>query len=84
MIEPEEVPDEVKQAALVLHDWMKTRSDWYPLFTLLGDLIQGRDMRPLIMRRPHHDIWEMHYESRSPRDVNVSDAVKKMYKQWEP
>lgn len=84
MLDPLEVPDEVREAALALHAWMKSRADWYPLFTLLGDLVEGRDMRPLILRHPHRDIWQMYFESRSPRAVNVPDAVKKLYQQWEP
>jgi len=80
---PKEVPEEVQEAALRLYEYMKTRSDWYPLFTILGDLVHGREMRPVIMRRPNHDIWEMHHQFRGPRTVQVSDIIKRLYEQWE-
>lgn len=82
-MDSKEVPEEVKEAALILHEYMKTRSDWYPLFTILGDLVHGRPMRSVIMRRPHHEIWEMFHQFREPRAVKVSEEAKRLYREWE-
>jgi hypothetical protein len=63
----ERLPKEINEAALKLRAWLGNQHGWYPLFALLGDLAEGRDMRPTILKDPFNNLWRIQLEDGSER-----------------
>lgn len=61
------LPKDINEAALKLRAWLGQQHGWYPLFALLGDFAEGRDMRPTILKDPHNNLWRMNLEDGSER-----------------
>jgi len=60
---------EAKNAAETLRTHLGRISEWYPLFEMLGEYLEGRSERPVALRDPNNNLWRLYRNSKVSNPV---------------